>query len=798
MRLNTNVWGSEHGKFWYADITGGALTNYINGGNSFFTPTFEQLVYNGETYSNGQLSKMAQLHPEQYNKLIDNSICYAAIPANSPIATLSYLNRTSAIPRVAGRYEAYHGDIPLFLAIAYNGHYTNGNSSMGCIGNGNGYLPNRWSQWTDENIAEWDIATEYPTGGRYIMPITKYNYNDVVIVIKVIVGNDLANPQNYTTLDLADWEVNKEQYPYLYCCYGIPYIGKAGSRFNINNNVNMAYTGFGTTTTRSNYLRLVKNVPMATLPEYHNSDVNDYDQSTPLINYNSQRWLNSRSGYVGTYGISVGVGNASITPNTSLDNFKNTGSIDGESGIYIFAGDDTIIDSYPFTDASRVVTRLKDDIDVRKIMSWYGLQFVDSTGKIQAAIGSDDLCIPIISDDGYTTDEYRSGAESLELPNSDWGEDWGEKNGYSGKSSEQFDDETQLNPNVALKSNNVFTHIYQANVTGLSELANYLYGTLAPILDGDTILQSFMTNNPIDCISDVIMYPYRKQITPFDPDTPIASPDVIIGNTSFNSANIGVLYHDIDVLNLGTLEYRRKFNDFRDFEPYCSAELYIPYHGSVNLTPSIYCGHDITVKILVDLITGASLALIYRDGLVMDSLTGQIGMHIKLSGMQSASYNNAVYSAANGYKQSAVSQIAKAGGAILSTAANLATGNFIGAVASVFTGLTGEAQSSLSLDSAEYQLEHIQVPYKTIGTNTVLTSFGNEQRVRLIIKRPKMLPEYRGKDYAHTTGYATLETAKLSRYSGYTKISAADLSGIPCTAQERADILRLLQSGVYL
>ena len=798
MKLNTDIWGTQHGKFWYADLTYGPLTNYINNGNSFFTSTFEQLTYNGETYSNGQLSKMAQLHPDQYNTLIDNSICYAAIPASSPLATVSYLNRTSSL---AGRYEAYHGDIPLFLAIAYNGHDTNVNSSMGCTGSGNGYLPNRWSQWTAADIAEWDVSTEYPTGGRFIMPITKYNYNDIVLVIKVIVGNDLANPQNYSTLDLADWEANKAANPYLYCCYGIPYIGKAGSRFNINNNVSMAYTGFGTDTTRTNYLRVVKNIPMATLPDYHNNDVNDYDQSTPLINYNSERWLNARGSgnnrYVGTYGLSVGVGNSSITPNTSLDSFKNTGDIDGDSGIYIFTGDDTIIQSYPFTSSSRVVTRLKDDVDVRKLMSWYGLQFVDRTGKIQAEIGSEDLCIPIIGADGYTTGDYKSGAESLELPNSDWGEDFHDKNGYDGRPNEPFNMETELRPQNSAAAS-PFTYQYVLYSTKVSQLKEDLYTTIASSTDETQLFEQFLTNNPIDCIASLVVFPFNVE----NYVDGVPGEHVIMGNVDTGITASGIYRGMVIVLDGGTVYYRDYFNDFRSYEPYSDAELHIPYHGSVHITPSEYVGHTIGVKYLVDICSGASIALVFRDGLVIDSIAGQIGGTLRLTGIQAASYHNAVYTAASGYKQAKTSQAVQGASAVLNVlgaAGNAIAQKDIGGVLSAITsGIGGAAQNAINVENTEYNLNHVQIPFKTIGANTTFTSMGNEQYCRLIIKRPVMLDKYRAADYGASVGFACCETGILSNYSGLTVCAGADLSGIPCTAAERAEILQFLKGGVRL
>lgn len=791
MQLNTSIWGTEHGNFWYGVIgtQGAAFQQYINDGNSFFAASFDRLTQSGVEYSNGQLSRMAQLHPEQYNKLIDPSICYAAIPANSPLAAVSYLNRTSS---TAGRVECYRGDVPLFLSMAFNDHSTNASSSMGCTGDGNGFLPNRWAQWDQAAIADWDPATEYPTGGRFIIPITKYNYNDIVLLLRVIVGNDLSDPRSRITVDLAAWD--KQTYPYLYCIFGVPYIGKT-NRQDIGYYLNIAYPGFGTDTTRYNYLRCSRNIMITAPPNYHGNDVNDYDQSSPLINYNSNRWTNQRQNYPGTYGFSVGTGNASITPNASLDTFANTGSIDGQSGIYVIYGDDTVIESYPFLSTSQTVTKLRDDVDPRKLMSWYGLQFVDHVDKINAQVGSDDLCIPVITEDGYTTDEYRTGDEAAELPNATWGEDFREKNGYDGKPSEQFDMETELNTNVRSAAS-PFTKRYICTIQNLIDLKAYLYQTLAPSLTAiEDSYKTFLTNNPIDCISSVVMFPFNIQ--DYIPAPPLTA-SIIIGNADTGIAADYFYLSQILVIDGGSVEYRDKYKDFRSYEPYCDAELHIPYHGSVHITPSEFVGHLIGVKFLVDITSGASLALIYRDGLVIDSIAGQLGASIPITGVQTASYLSAVYNASAAYKQAKASQFTQTASALLGGLAAGISGNPLGAVMSVASGALRGEQSDLSIEQAKYNLDHVQVPYKTIGTNTPFTSIGNEQHCRLIIKRPIMQAEYKPELYAHTTGYACCITAKLGSVSGYTVIAAADLSGLPLSAAEKQQLLRLLQSGVYI
>lgn len=789
MKLNTAYYGTEHGTFWYNDrTTGRALTAYIEDGNPLFVPTFAAQTYNGVPYSNGQLSYMAKAHIDRYSRLIDNSICYAAIPANSPIAHVSYLNRTSSY---AGRYEAYAGDIPLFLSIGYNKHSTNANSSMGAAGDGNGFLPNRWATWTQSEIN--DIGVSKPTGGKWMMPLSKYNYNDIVLLIKVAVGSDISDPTSYTTVDLGAWD--KTTHPYLYCCYGVPYVGKAGSRFNLNGAVDMVYDVGGTVTTFGNYLRVCRNIEMLPPPNYHNGDVNDYPAGrTPIINYDSSRWLNIRTGYtIGTYGCSIGCCNSSVTPNSSLDTFTNTGSIDGDAGIYIISGDDSVFSSFAFTSSSRVVTVFRDDVDVRKLMSWYGLQFVDTLSKTQAEIGSADLCVPIISYDGYTTGDYRTGAEALELPNANWQDKWDENNGYDGSASEQFDMVTELRPQNGSAAS-PFTYQYILNDAQIRSLKDYLYTTVTTDTDETELFQKFLTNNPVDCITSLTVFPFNVA----DYAAFTAGEHVIMGNVDTGITAPAIYTGMVIVVDAGSVMYKDRFSDFRSFEPYCDAEIQIPYHGSVHISPSEYVGHEIGVKYVIDICSGASIALIFRDGLAVDSIAGQIGGTLTLTGIQAASYHNAVYSSSSGYKQAKTSQLTQAAGAVFNVASNLIQGNLAGAAASLMSGISGAVQQDISADNAEYKLNHVQIPYKQIGSNTTFTSMGNEQYCRLIIKRPMMDESYVPSIYGKTQGFACCITAKLSTVSGYTVVAAADLSGLPISAQEKSMLLKILQSGFYM
>jgi hypothetical protein len=52
--------------------------------------------------------------------------------------------------------------------------------------------------------------------------------------------------------------------------------------------------------------------------------------------------------------------------------------------------------------------------------------------------------------------------------------------------------------------------------------------------------------------------------------------------------------------------------------------------------------------------------------------------------------------------------------------------------------------------------------------------------------------------FAKTHGFACCINGVVSDFSGFTKFSAVDLSGVDLSAAEKSELLRILQSGVYL
>lgn len=452
----------------------------------------------------------------------------------------------------------------------------------------------------------------------------------------------------------------------------------------------------------------------------------------------------------------------------------------------------------------------------KKQAAYLGLFFTgDATIAASASddIFSDDkMYLGIIDPDGITRGYYSSGAANELQPQYDPESDVVRDTAYDPSrpyDPNRYDTTSQLNRFTALSGFGVGAKAYAVDFGDVHALMRYLYLIVPNLYDptnGDDYEKYFLNNNPIDLIVSLIAFPF--DLSPYtaaavdltfgnqqaqDPGLTPGVPTAIKVNPFLTSTIGSTVQSGVIVLNAGSCTYFEHFGDFRDYQG--SADLLIPYCGSVHIDPETYMGHTISVKYLVDLATGSCLALVYRDRMITDTLPGQIGVPVTLSGLQQADYINALHNARQQLLQANVSNISSFAGGLITAASGAAMGNPLMAAGGLIAA--GRSAVSAATSDAEYKLDHTKAPIKTIGTAAAATSMINEQAVRLIITRPKMLA-YDAAVYAHSVGYACYRFDTLSSYTGYTQVINADLSGIPATDTELQMIRQQLQNGVYL
>ena len=438
---------------------------------------------------------------------------------------------------------------------------------------------------------------------------------------------------------------------------------------------------------------------------------------------------------------------------------------------------------------------------VRKQAAYLGFPFSDYSYNM--IDDPDKTYIPEINAIGVTTGNYAIANSQPDYINAEWTTDAYDKTPYNPK-NDQGDDPNVYDDNTTILNPNG-TNIYQKfstryiiNQAQLASVAGLLFTKISTDTDSDWwSSKTFYVNNPLDVITQLTFYPLDLSLYQDD----VYRADIMLG--SFDTEINALLNRKQNIIvDMGSCTYYPIYGvkDFRSYPPYSSAQLVIPYCGSVDIDPNLYLNHRISVKLIIDTASGSCLALIYRDNMVTDTIGGQIGINVPLSGIQSQSLAASERQAQSSLKMARIGSITQFAQAAASIAGGLVMGGTGGAAAAAalqFTVGSG-AKAVETLENAEFNLEHINVPFKQVGTATASTSWAMERRCRLIIKRPMMLDTYTPEAYAHSIGYSTYDTNTLGSYSGYTVCSAANTDGIAATDSERSLIKEFLLNGVIL
>jgi len=441
-------------------------------------------------------------------------------------------------------------------------------------------------------------------------------------------------------------------------------------------------------------------------------------------------------------------------------------------------------------------------------LAYLGFRFCIDGDQISQSIDSQYFFIPEIDSKGVTTGNYSAAnaPEAENYANYTWTTDVYSVTPYDGTDDDEGgdpneydeDNQTVLN-SEAYKAKNYFFNVYAVSTTQLKQLSEYMYSDMPTDANQD----NFLTNNAIDVIVSLMMFPIDfTAISTVDYLTLGKLQPTYYDEEAHEDKRIfgWIPNRNIVVYPCGSCTYYPVYgvDDFRNYEPYCTAELELPYCGNIKLPTSVYLNHTIRVTYLIDLITGSCMALVFRDDLVYTTAQGQMGVQFPLSGIQSQDLQASIMRKQTQYGESLINVARSVIGGGISIAGATQAASTTGGLTGTLGAVTGVASAFNQLEQAEYNIEHIQVPFTMHGASSPLTSFANEQYPRLIVKRPRMLPEYDPVAYGHISGFACNITGALSEFSGLTVCATANLDGIAATESEKQLIRRALLEGVIL
>lgn len=460
---------------------------------------------------------------------------------------------------------------------------------------------------------------------------------------------------------------------------------------------------------------------------------------------------------------------------------------------------------------------------LRRCCAGYGLFFCDdhiADDNTNLAGGSAELTrwthtnmmLGTIEEDGYTRGNYTKGADNANARQFNWTDSTDST--YDPDippipSENEYSRQTNWNLVGDLST---LTKRYVLNAAAVQHLGRELWTISADLIDdgqgsvdynnlNDKMLDSFLTQNPIDCIVDLRRYP--MEIPKADSCLlKLGKYETIVGGYTMEKTVYNYLFE------LRQPIYPLFGDSFIDYEPYTHFELYIPFCGTVSIEPADILGRKLAVQLVVDFTTGTCTAYVMSDNLVIKSAQGQIAIDIPVSGIQSVTaasqISNAIIDA----------RVAKAGE--IGAVGNLAS---VSGITKMLTNpfQTGAqiSQAQWQQDRADYNLTHQNIPPHTIGAASSAASWAIDLNCRLIIYYPTgevireaNPPEFilqKLAEYGHTTGFSCCMTGQLKEFLGLTVGINADLNGIrtnngvrPATLQELQLLEAALEEGVIL
>lgn len=449
-------------------------------------------------------------------------------------------------------------------------------------------------------------------------------------------------------------------------------------------------------------------------------------------------------------------------------------------------------------------------------LAFIGLPICPDVTYISDEIGSDNVYLPVFDEHLITTGDFLSGAQSLNLPNAEWTD-------IFGSDMPEYDPEYEPEPPEPGEDDrgdlsNEYPHRF-TNAGGLAQyvvdqgillqLAAFLNGSYLPTsadLDAD-----FKGTNPLDYIVSVQKYPFSL------PNVGNSS-DIYIGknNTSLQGKHLfpdfggltPIPINSASTFDFGSISIPFYFNDFRDYQS--KIFLFMPFIGTDELDPRLYIGHALSLVYRVDYNTGSVIAEIKRDGLTMETKNGTISITVPFLAANMGAYQIQLAQLAYSKDMTKIKGIGTALSAGFTMAAGasgtLSSGQFpLAAASNLAQSGVQLAANATQLSQLDYQIEHTAPQLGTISTAGAATAFFMDDRARIIIARPKMLPGYNPEQYSHTIGNACCKTGTLSAFSGYTQAATAVLDDVhtkhsnrQATEQERQLLRRALQNGIYL
>lgn len=403
--------------------------------------------------------------------------------------------------------------------------------------------------------------------------------------------------------------------------------------------------------------------------------------------------------------------------------------------------------------------------NIHKLFSRMGTYYTFSRNLArQGNLNQKGIYCGIISNDGKITGKYSEGAENEKQIQTTWDSPTGWQdnpfNGIGNTDPNNYTDKIDLNK-PTLSNVNVFNRSFAVTSNNVRQLADFLWNADETKFNEIVKGLALMGENPMNGIIDLRLFPFNVALK----NSATTAEHIVIGRTDTGVSGIKLTENVNSLIDLGECTFFTKFKNFLDYEPYTTAQLYIPYIGVVPVSTAEFMGHKISAKMIVDYTTGAGTAIVFKDDIPFIYRNGVVGVSIPMTGTDSANYASTV----------------------IGNVVNGAMGIASASVADSMSGLVNSANQMYSGFTTPVQYQEASASSPSVAT-------WQPQKCYFIIDRPILnVPD----NYGRTVGYACEVTGKLSDFKGFTVVSNPEIS-FKCTETEKTMLSQLLTAGVFI
>lgn len=289
-----------------------------------------------------------------------------------------------------------------------------------------------------------------------------------------------------------------------------------------------------------------------------------------------------------------------------------------------------------------------------------------------------------------------------------------------------------------------------------------------------------VNNNPIENVISLKVFP--RDFSGTDEEVVLGNVEMGVNGAKITNDNYSYKW------DIGTFTVRKKYNSFLDFTPFTKVSIWLPFIGLKDLDTSLFMGKTISVRYIVDIITGACKAELRYNGAMLADFEGSMGIDVSLTASNRAQVEAA-------FIANTVSSVTRNIGGIVSGGAGMGSEG----LDTNFSGGGGKGaviQGVANIGSDLLQSALNQYHTTSGGSPSPACSAYQSRDVYLIYDRPTYQDL---KAFNMTHGRMCMLSRTLGTLQGFTKCNPMiDLSGIPCTEEERSMLLSILSSGFFI